>query len=419
MALYKKALQLLEGIGPGIMAIGFTIGTGSVTSMIVSGSQFGMQLLWVLFLSCLFSFVLMEAYGRFALVSGSTALHGIQKFIKWGKVIATFIIIGIAFGQMNSLVGILGITSNAIYEVISLFIPALKTYEYMLVVFLALIIITTFYFLLWKGSFSMFEKVLSVMVVVLGISFLISFFVMLPSTKEIALGMIPSIPEVPGGKMLVAAFVGTTMASATFISRPLFIKGKGWGINNLKEQRKDAAIAATLIFVISAAIMGVATAVLHQNGTVVEKVLDMIYTLEPVAGRFAVVIFFFGILSAGLSSIFPILMITPLMIADLKKGELDTTTLQFKIIAGVSCCIGLIGVIMGGNPIKIQVLSQVFNVFVLPLVIISILLLANKKSIMGEYKAGFLLNVGMSLALIFSLIISYNGAKSVYEFFAQ
>jgi len=57
--------RFLSGIGPGIFAIGYTIGTGSVTAMIVSGSEHGMQLLWVLFLSCLFSWVLMEAYGRY------------------------------------------------------------------------------------------------------------------------------------------------------------------------------------------------------------------------------------------------------------------------------------------------------------------------------------------------------------------
>ena len=54
----KKIYLLLLAIGPGIFAIGYTIGTGSVTSMIVAGSQYGMQLLWVLFLSCLFSWVL-------------------------------------------------------------------------------------------------------------------------------------------------------------------------------------------------------------------------------------------------------------------------------------------------------------------------------------------------------------------------
>ena len=78
-----KILNLLKAIGPGIFAIGYTIGTGSVTAMIVAGSQFGMQLLWVLFLSCMFSWVLMEAYGRYYLVTGETALYSFKKRLKF------------------------------------------------------------------------------------------------------------------------------------------------------------------------------------------------------------------------------------------------------------------------------------------------------------------------------------------------
>ena len=63
-SIIKKIIALVLGFGPGIFAIGYTIGTGSVTSMIVAGSKFGMQLLWVLLLSCLFSGVLMFAYGN-------------------------------------------------------------------------------------------------------------------------------------------------------------------------------------------------------------------------------------------------------------------------------------------------------------------------------------------------------------------
>jgi Mn2+/Fe2+ NRAMP family transporter len=77
-----KLWRLLLAIGPGIFAVGYTIGTGSVTSMAKAGSQFGMQLLWVLALSCLFSWVLMEAAGRFALVSGETAVHGCRRHLR-------------------------------------------------------------------------------------------------------------------------------------------------------------------------------------------------------------------------------------------------------------------------------------------------------------------------------------------------
>jgi Mn2+/Fe2+ NRAMP family transporter len=77
--LFKKIIALLLSFGPGIFAIGYTIGTGSVTSMIVAGSKFGMQLLWVLLLSCVFSGVLMFAYGNYALITSETALYGFRK----------------------------------------------------------------------------------------------------------------------------------------------------------------------------------------------------------------------------------------------------------------------------------------------------------------------------------------------------
>jgi len=414
-SILRKLYLLLLGIGPGIFAIGYTIGTGSVTSMIVAGSSYGMQLLWVLALSCFFSWVLMEAYGRYYLITGETALFAFRKHLKFGSLIAILIIVGITFGQWNSLIGILGISANAIVETLGLFIPSIKGNEYWWVLIVAIVIIGAMYTLLWKGSYSIFERILVFFVTLMGLSFFLSLFVILPDPAEVVKGFLPSIPQVEGGRMLVAAFVGTTMAAATFISRPLFIQGKGWTKSNLSEQRKDALWAAILIFIISGSIMSVAMGAFYHEGKVVTKVLDMVYALEPIAGRFAIAIFFMGTLAAGLSSVFPILMITPLMLADYQQGKLDTSSKQFKILTGIACLIGLAVPIFGANPIKAQILTQVFNVFILPLVIIGIIILINKKELMGEYKAGFILNIGMGLAMIFACIISYNGAVAILE----
>ena len=411
----NKILQYLKGIGPGIFAIGYTIGTGSVTAMVVAGSQYGMQLLGVLLFSCLFSWVLMEAYGRYYLVTGETALYSFKKHLRFGKALGILIIAGITFGQWNSLIGILGISSNAIFETLVLFFPALKGNEYLGVLIIAITIIGIMYTVLLKGSYNLFEKILIIFVSLMGLSFLLSFFVVLPPPKAVMAGLIPSIPQVEGGKMLVAAFVGTTMAAATFLSRPLFIQGKNWTIANLSDQRRDALWAAILIFLISTAIMAVAMGAFFNEGKVVTKVLDMVSTLEPIAGRFAIVIFFMGTMAAGLSSIFPILMITPLLIADFQKGELDIKSKQFKILTGVACLIGLTVPVLGVNPINAQILTQVFNVFVLPVVIIGMMILINKKGLMGENKAGILLNIGMGSALLFACIISYNGIIAILD----
>jgi Mn2+/Fe2+ NRAMP family transporter len=416
-SLLKRIIAVVLGFGPGIFAIGYTIGTGSVTSMIVAGSKFNMQLLWVLFLSCLFSGVLMFAYGNFALITGETALFGFKKHLKFGKPLAIAIIIGITFGQWNSLMGILGISANIIFEILSLNFPDLIDYKYETVLATAIIVIVVFYLLMLVGKYTFFEKILVIFVSLMGLSFILSLFLVKPLSADVIKGFIPTIPDVPGGKMLVAAFVGTTMAAATFLSRPLFVKGKGWTIKNLNQQKKDSITAAILIFVISGTIMAVAAGALFYEGKEVTHVLDMANTLEPVAGKWAVTIFFFGALSAGLSSIFPCLLIAPLLIADYQSGILDTSSKQFRIVTAVACLVALIGPAFGANPIEIQILSQVFNVFVLPLVILGIIILLSSKKVMKTYKTNIGVYIGMYAALFFSLVISYNGILALLDYF--
>ena len=416
-SLLKKIIAIILGFGPGIFAIGYTIGTGSVTSMIVAGSKFNMQLLWVLLLSCLFSGVLIFSYGNYGLITGETALYSFKKHLKYGKILAILIIVGITFGQLSSLMGILGISSNIIYEILVLNFNGLKGYEYETVLIIAIVIILTFYLLILVGKYTFFEKILVVFVTLMGVSFLLSLFFVHPLPVDVVKGLIPTIPDVSGGKMLVAAFVGTTMASATFLSRPLFIKGKGWTIKNLNQQKKDAITAAILIFIISGAIMAVSAGALFHEGKDVTHVLDMANTLEPIAGKWAVTIFFFGALSAGLSSIFPCLLIAPLLIADYQSGKLDTNSKQFRVITFIACLVALIGPAFGANPIEIQILSQVFNVFVLPAVVIGIILTVNSKKIMKGYKTSIGVSIGLFAALFFSLVISYNGIVALTEYF--
>jgi len=415
--LLKKLSKALLAIGPGIFAIGYTIGTGSVTSMLVAGSTYGMDLLWVLLLSCYFSGVLIYVYGNYSLITGETALYAFKKHLKWGKIIGIMIILGIIMGQWNSLIGIVGITSNIFYEVLQIYLPSLSNYQYAAVLAIAVFIVGWFYYFLVKGTYLFFEKVLIIFVSIMGLSFLMSLFLVYPLPADVVGGLIPKIPKVPGGNMMVAAFVGTTMAAATFLSRPLFIQGKGWTDKDLAVQKRDAISAAVLIFLISGAIMAVACGALYYDGQPIQHVSDMPNALEPIAGKFAMTIFFFGTLSAGLSSIFPILLIVPLLLADYRSGKLDTSSKQFKIITAIASVIGLTIPLFGANPINGQILSQVFNVFVLPLVIISIFLVINQESFKSKHKTKLWINASLIAALLFSLVISYNGIIAIAEYF--
>ncbi|WP_207211144.1 Nramp family divalent metal transporter [Flagellimonas olearia] len=410
-----KLWAILLSVGPGIFCIGYTIGTGSVTAMIKAGSMYGMQLLWVLCLSAFFSWILMDAYGRFAVVTGKTAINAFKNYLKWGKPLAIVTIAGVVMGQWSSLSGILGLTSNALYEFMRMFFPSLNEENYWAVLGISILLIIIMYIFLLVGKYSFFEKILVIFVTLMGLSFILSMFMVLPSTEDIVKGLIPRIP--PGGNLMVAAFVGTTMAAPTFVVRPILLKEKGWGISNLNDQRKDAMVSAIFLLTISATIMIAATGALFYDGKVVTNVLDMVQALEPVAGKMAVAVFMMGAMSAGISSIFPILMVLPLLISDYKSGKMETNTPTFKILVAVACLVGLIVPILGANPIIAQIATQVANVFVLPLVIGGIIVLINSKKLMGSQRASLLMNIGLVTAFCFSLIISYKAVIALNDFF--
>ncbi len=413
----RRVWLLLLAIGPGIFAVGYTIGTGSVTSMAKAGSQFGMQLLWVLALSCLFSWVLMEAAGRFALVSGETAVHGCRRHLPGGRWLAILMVIGVVAGQWTCLSGLVGLSSAAVYEGLRLFVPALPEIGYWPVLGIAAVVMAVMYAMLWHGGYSFFEKVLVVFVTILGLSFIVSMFVVLPPPGEVARGLIPTIPAVPGAMLMVAAFVGTTMAAPTFVVRPLLLKAKGWGKGDLRQQSMDAITGAALMFVVSGSVMACAAGALHSRGLQIHQVLDMVHTLTPIAGKYAVALFLVGTLSAGLSSVFPICMVAPLLVGDYRKGDFDSRSKLFRILAGVACLIGLTVPVLGANPIAAQVATQVSQVFVLPLVVAVFMALVNRRDLMGEHRAGPLLNAGMAIALLFSLVMAYVAIRGLADFF--
>ncbi len=378
----KKIKQLLSVLGPGIFAIGYTIGTGSVTSMAKAGSQYGLQLLWVLFLSCLFSGVLMEAYGRMAAVTGGTSLHAVKRHLPFGRTLAILILIGVATAQYTCLGGILTLSSGAIYETLALYVPSLPKENYAATLGIAVVLIALMYSLLMIGRYSFFEKVLAFFVMIMGITFLISMFVVWPSPEILKQALIPSIPDEPGALLMIAAFRGYHDGGAHSSPDRYCAEREGVGVADLKEQTLDSVVSASLMFLISGSIMVVAAGALARTARRSSKILDMVHTLGSPAGRFAVALFMTGTLSAGLSSIFPILMVAPLLISDYRVGHMEPRSKTFRVLCLVAACRLDRAGAGGRNPVAVTIMAQISNVFVLPLTVAVILVLVNRRDLM-------------------------------------
>src|SRR5210317_39926 len=90
-SLKQRIIIGLSLVGPGLFLIGYNIGTGSITTMAKAGADYGMTLFWALILSCIFTYILMVAYGKLTLVTGTTALNNIKRRYTFGKPLAIYI----------------------------------------------------------------------------------------------------------------------------------------------------------------------------------------------------------------------------------------------------------------------------------------------------------------------------------------
>ncbi len=399
----KKILIGLTAIGPGLFLIGYNIGTGSITTMAKVGAEHGMTLTWALVLSCIFTYVLMVAYGQTTLVSGTTALSTIKTNIKYGQVLAIYILVALVIGEILALMGIFGIVTDLIQEASRLLFggSGFNTLA------ITAVLVVSLYALLWIGKYQVFEKFLIILVILMGLSFVIVFFMVKPSFSSIADGLVPSIPKSEGTLRLIAAITGTTCSAAVFIMRSTVVAEKGWTIKNLKLEKRDSAVSASMMLFLSLVIMAVSAGTLHVMGMKMNNTVEMISLFQPLGGKIAAFILILGIVGAGISSIFPIILIAPWLISDYTGKERNIRSPMYRIL-------GLVGVLFGfgmqfidTTPPLLMVFSQAFQALILPAVAIPIFILINRKSLMREYVAGTMMNIGLIAIILYSILTSY------------
>jgi len=401
--LSKRILIGLTAIGPGLFLIGYNIGTGSITTMAKVGAEHGMTLTWALVLSCIFTYVLMVAYGKTTLVSGQTALSTIKSRLQLGKPLAIYILIALVIGELLALMGIFGIVTDLIKEASRLLFggPGWNTLT------ITVVLVVSLYALLWFGKYQLFEKFLIILVILMGLSFIIVFFMVKPSVSSIAGGLVPSIPKSDGTLRLIAAITGTTCSAAVFIMRSTVVAEKGWTIKNLKLEKRDSAVSASMMLFLSLVIMAVSAGTLHVMGMKLNNTVEMISLFEPLGGKIAAIILILGIVGAGISSIFPIILIAPWLISDYTGRERNIRSPMYRIL-------GLVGVLFGfgmqfiaTTPPLLMVFSQAFQALILPAVAIPIFILINQKALMKEYVAGKAMNFSLVVIILYSLLTSY------------
>jgi len=332
--------------------------------MAKTGADYGVDLLWTLVASCIATYFMILSYSRYTLVTGETALQAFRKHIH--PAVGIFFIVALTSGVAGSVMGVMGIVADISSVWSQSFIEGGISPVFFAAFFSALVFI-----IFWNGETQFFERALAVMVAVMGVCFLINFFIMTPPLTEFIAGLIPSLPDVPEGQdkspyIVIASMVGTTVSSALFIVRTTLVKEAGWKIGDWHIQRRDAIV-----------------------------------------GSFAVAIFAFGIIAAGVSSQFPNVLLLPWLLCDYNQSERNMKLPKYRLMVFAISLLGLVVPIFNARPVYVMIVSQALNSIILPLTVGCILYLGNKESLMGKNKLSRLTNAILFLVLGFAVFTSY------------
>lgn len=411
--LIKRFSKGLALILPGIFLLGFNIGTGSVTAMAKAGATYGMSLLWTIVASCLATFFMINLYSRYTMITGETALQAFRKHIH--PAVGIFFIVALTAGVMGSVMGVMGIVADISYVWSKSFVAGGIS-----PIYFAAFYITLVYIIFWKGETKFFERALAVVVAIMSAAFLVNFFILMPPPVEIFNGLIPNIPDIPdeqgkGPFLVIASLIGTTVFSGLFIIRTTLVKEAGWTIKDAKTQRKDAIVSVVLMFVISMSVMAAAAGTLFPEGLGLTNPSQMITLLEPLAGPLAVSIFAFGIISAGVSSQFPNVLMLPWLLCDYNQSPRQMKLPRYRVIVLIISLLGLVVPLFEAPPVFVMIVSQAFNSVILPVTVGAIIYLGNRKDLMKTYRFNVSTNIILALILAFSVFTSYIGISGVLE----
>jgi len=208
--------------------------------------------------------------------------------------------------------------------------------------------------------------------------------------------------------------VGTTIAPWMQFYMQSAVIEKGLKFEDYKYTIIDVAVGCFLTILVAVFIMVSCASTLHVNHIQINEAKDAAMALRPLAGNLAGTIFALGLFVASIFSATILPVATAFYVCeafgfeagiDKHMGEAP----QFYALFTGILLIGMAIILIPNAPlIQISVWSQVINGILLPVVLVCMLLLINKKEVMGKHVNGVVSNaVGWGMTAILTILSCY------------
>ena len=396
----RRIALFLAVIGPGIITSNVDNDAGGIGVYTQAGSAYGYTLLWALVPMTIALYVTEEMCARMGVITGK----GLSDLIReeFGFRSTFFVMItGFLVDLANVVAEFAGVAASAEIFGVS---------KYIAVPLAALVV----WLLVLKGNYRQVEVVFLV-ACVFYLTYLFSALLSHPDWVLAArMTVVPSVHFDTGYLVTLTALVGTTIAPWQFFYLQAGFVEKKVGPRQYPQAKLDVLFGSISCMVIVFFIVICTASTLNRTGlTTITDAAEAAKALIPLAGKWAGLTFAFGLLNASLFAATILPLSTAHVICEGLGFEagLDHKFKEapaFYWLYSMLIVVGAGIILLPNAPLwKILIFSQVGNGVWLPIVVIFILLLINRKDHMGEHTNTLLFNIIAWITAIAMIVLTF------------
>lgn len=405
----RRIKSFLKILGPGIITGASDDDPSGIATYSQAGAAAGLSLLW----TSPFTFFLMSAIQEMCARIGLATGHGLAGVLKrYYSIWITYLmaVIVLIVNTINIGANLAGMSAS-----VGLVIPLPP-------IGLSLFFATLISLLLVAMPYHKIVSILKWLTIALFAYFIVPFIVKIDWWLALKSTLIPSLSFNKTITLLLVAILGTTISPYLFfwqasvevedkLSQLKSKMIKRWIVtkHEVRLMEEDITLGMLLSNLTMWFIIATTALTLHINGiSNIETAAQAAGALEPIAGRFASLLFALGIIGTGLLAI-PVLAGSASYILSEAfgwQGGLDEPfhkAKRFYLVIIFSTFLGLLINFLNLNPFKMLFYTAVIYGIVSPFLIAVILHIANNSTVMGKWKNGWLSNfLGFVTFLIMS-----------------
>ncbi|HZO95045.1 MAG TPA: Nramp family divalent metal transporter [Candidatus Baltobacteraceae bacterium] len=418
----RSLLLFFSIVGPGIITANADNDVGGIQIYSIAGAQFGHTMLWLLIPITIALIVTQEMCARMGAVTGKGLADLIRE--NFGvKVTAIVLLLFVLADLGNTAAEFAGIAYAS--PVFQQYLPVLT--KYLIVPLVAVFVFT----MVTRGNYKVVERVFFAFCVVY-LSYVASGIMVHPPWGQILTALvIPHFTPTQAYVLAAIGVIGTTISPWMQFYIQSAVVEKGVTIKDYAYSRVDVITGAIVTDVIAFFIIVAcaATIFVHnqhltpgQHALTVSTAGDVATALQPLAGRYASLLFALGLLNAAIftASILP--LSTAYYVCEAFGFESGVqrrfaeAPVFYALYAGLIAIGGGI-VLLASDAVENAIIfySQVINGVLLPLVLVLMLLLINRPRIMGRYTNNIVFNVvAWATVIVVGVLTVISTAQTVF-----